>query len=80
MFVRNPAGRALRPIRLALRLAASACLGLGIGLATAPDANAQRLSVLQGAHVATTAFRVASGATAEGIAGCPAGHTVIGGG
>lgn len=64
MSVRKSAGRATRPIRLALRLAAGACLGL----ATAADVNAQRIPVLQGAHVATTAFSVASGATAEGIA------------
>lgn len=65
MSIRQPAGRAMRPIRIALRFAASACLGLGLGLATAADANAQRIQVLQGAHVATTAFRVASVATAD---------------
>jgi hypothetical protein len=80
MSDRKPAGRATRPIRLALRLAAGACLGLGLCLGLAADADAQRISVLQGAHVATTAFSVASGATAEGIAACPAGHTVVGGG
>lgn len=73
MSVRKPAGRATRPIRLALTLAAGVCLGLGLGLASATDAHAQRLSVLKGAHVATTALRVAYGATAEGIAACPAG-------
>ena len=80
MSDRKPAGRATRPIRLALRLAAGACLGLGLCLGLAADADAQRISVLQGAHVATTAFSVASGATAESIAACPAGHTVVGGG
>jgi hypothetical protein len=80
MVNHKPSGRSNRPIRLALRLAATACLGIGIGMATTTNASAQRISVLQGAHVATTAFRVASGATAEGTAACPAGHTVIAGG